>query len=75
MAEITLNDEQAKILAHSGEVVIVRDPRGNVIGHLAPNKARDEAAIVAEAKQRLASNQPRYSTAEVLDHLSSLESE
>ena len=75
MTEITLNDDQARILASSADPVIVRDRQGNVIGRIEPTESGDDLATVAEAKRRLASDQPRYTTAEVLEHLDSLESE
>jgi hypothetical protein len=73
MSEITLNDDQARILARAEQVVVVRDLRGNVIGHLERTKAQDDSAIVIEAQRRLATDQPRYTTAEVVKHLNSLQ--
>jgi hypothetical protein len=43
-------------------------------GHSQAAHSGEEAAIITEAKRRLASNQPRRSSAEVLARLSSQES-
>jgi hypothetical protein len=70
MLEIVLTDEQAKVVATALKPVQVRDQRGNVLGTITP--AWTEADI-AEAKRALASDQPRYSFAEVMDYVRSQE--
>jgi hypothetical protein len=70
MPQIILDDEQAKLLASSLKPVEVRDRQGNLLGVIPPVWTEEE---VADAKKRLASNEPRYTTAEVLEHLRSLD--
>jgi hypothetical protein len=66
MTQIRLTEEQARTIAQSLEPVQICDDQGNVLGILPPIWRPDD---VAEAKRRLASDQPRHSTAEVLEHL------
>jgi hypothetical protein len=70
MPQIILDDEQAKLLASSLKPVEVRDRQGNLLGVIPPLWTEEE---VADAKKRLASDEPRYATAEVLEHLCSLD--
>ncbi len=70
MSHIVLNHEQVKILFESQEPVEVRDPSGTILGKIDRNS---EQLIVQEAKRRLASNQPRFSSQEVQTHLQALE--
>ncbi|MBV9126023.1 MAG: hypothetical protein JO112_21940 [Planctomycetes bacterium] len=70
MIQIVLNDEQAKTVASSLKPVQVRDGKGNVLGYIAPLWTEED---IAEARRRLASDQPRYTTAQVLEYLRSLE--
>lgn len=72
MSDIQLNDEQSQILASATDEVLFWDPKGNVVKRLPPGLPSDEQAIIAEAERRLASDQPRYTTAEVLGHLDAL---
>jgi len=72
MSEIVLNAEQAKILAEAGRAVTVRDERGQIVGTLTPSPGFTPEEI-EEARRDLASNQRRYTTAEVLEHLRSLD--
>jgi len=67
---IVLNDEQAKVVAKALEPIEVRDGKGNVLGSISPVWTEED---IKEAKRRLASDQPRYTTSQVLDHLKSLE--
>jgi hypothetical protein len=71
MSFIVLNDEQAKVVAKALEPIQVRDGKGNVLGNISPIWSEED---IKEAKRRLASSQPRYTTSQVLDHLKSLES-
>jgi hypothetical protein len=71
MPEIILTEEQARILAMSNTTVFVRDPSGASVGALDPR----EAAIIAEAKRRLARPGPRYSAENVSAMMDALEAE
>jgi len=71
MREIVLTQEQTEVVAQAQDAVQVRDPKGNVLGYIEPSDFTPEE--IAEAKRALASNQPRYTTAQVLEHLRSLE--
>jgi hypothetical protein len=71
MIQIVLNDEQAKIVASAHKPVQVCDGSGNLLGIIAPTWTE---ADIADAHQRLASKEPRYTTAQVLEHLRALES-
>jgi hypothetical protein len=72
MPEIALNDEQSKIVAGAEHPLVVRDSHGEIVGVLTPSSDFTPEEI-DEAKRDLASNQPRYTTAQVLEHLRSLE--
>jgi hypothetical protein len=69
---ITLDDEQASVVASSHEPLEVRDTSGRIVGVLQPASA-DELAIVAEARRRSASTTRWHSTAEVRERLRSLD--
>lgn len=69
MAHITIDEQQAKIVLEASDEIEVRDPQGNRLGFVSRSF---NAAEIAEAKRRLASNGPWYTTKEVLDHLRSL---
>lgn len=82
MVEVILDDEQARIIAGAKGLVPVRDRRGALVGFLAtkarPTNGTDsgplsEDAYLAEVKRRLASEQPRRTTGEVLAYLASLD--
>ena len=75
MREIILSHEQAEVIAAATEEVRIRDPQGNVVATVMPALSHEESQIVAEAKRRLASDQPRYTTSDVIDHLQSLPEE
>jgi hypothetical protein len=70
MPQIVLPREQAELVAQALEPVQVCDPSGAVLGVIEPIWTHDE---IAEAKRRLSTDQPRYTTAQVLEHLRSLE--
>jgi hypothetical protein len=72
MKHLVLNDEQMKILAEAQQQVEVRDSGGHLVGYL--QFVGFTRAEVEEAKRRLASDEPRYTTEQVLAHLRSLES-
>jgi hypothetical protein len=69
MEHIVVDDQQAKLISEATESVEIRDPRGRHIGYVAHGFADEDMAL---AKQRMASDQPRYTTQEVLDHVRSL---
>jgi len=71
MSKIVLTQEQTQVIAEAKGTVQVQDPEGNLVGYLERPEFSPEE--IAEAKRALASNQPRYTTAQVLEHLRSLE--
>ena len=70
MQHIVVDDEQAKIISESAEGIEIRDRSGKHLGYVAHGFTNEDIAI---AKQRLASDEPRYTTRQVLDHIQSLE--
>ncbi len=70
MQHITLNDEQMQILAAAQGRVEVRDSGGHLVGYL--QFIGFTRVEVEEAKRRLASDEPRFTTEQVLAHLQSL---
>jgi hypothetical protein len=70
MHHIVVDDQQAKLISEATESVEIRDPRGRHLGYVAHGFTDEDIAI---AKERMASDEPRYTTQEVLDHLQSLE--
>src|SRR5262249_39207389 len=71
MAHIVLNDEQMQVVTEAQQQVEVRDNQGNVVGYI--QFRGFTSADLADAKRRLASDEPRYSTEQVLAYLKSLE--
>ena len=70
MHHIVVDDQQAKLIAEATESVEIRDPQGRHLGYVAHGFTDEDIAL---AKNRLASNGPRHTTQQVLDHLQSLE--
>ena len=70
MQHIVVDDQQAKLISEATGSVEIRDPRGRHLGYVAHGFSDEDIAI---AQQRLASDEPRYTTQEVLDHLRSRE--
>jgi hypothetical protein len=70
MPSITLDDEQARIFSESGGSVEIRDRHGRRLGVVQQLFTADD---IAEFTRRSASDEPRYTTEQVLDHLRSLE--
>jgi hypothetical protein len=70
MLHIVVDDKQAKLISEATESVEIHDPRGRRLGYVAHGFTDDDLAL---AEQRRASNEPRYTSREVLDHLRSLE--
>jgi hypothetical protein len=71
MQHVDVDDQQAKLIAEATDFVEIRDPRGKHLGYVAHGFTNEDVAI---ARQRLASDAPRYPTHQVLDYLRSLES-
>ena len=69
MTEIILTGDQMHQLASATDDVVIADGQGNVIVRLPPKISEKEAAIVEEAKRRLASDQPRVPFSDVLKRL------
>jgi hypothetical protein len=72
MIRIVLDSEQAKTIAESHETVELCDESGKVLGVVNPAISPDELLQIAEIKRRMTRNQPRYTTAEVLEHMEKL---
>ena len=70
MRHIVVDDEQAQIISEATDGIEVRDRQGNHLGYVAHGFTDED---IAAAKQRLASDERRYTTQEVMDHLNSLE--
>jgi hypothetical protein len=73
MTEIILTGDQLHQLASATDDVVFADGQGNVIVRLPPKISDEEAAIIKEAKRRLASNQPMIPYSDVLKRLKELE--
>ena len=71
MPQIMLNDEQARVLETALQPIEVLNSKGKLIRVIPPIWTEQD---IAEAKKALASKEPRYTTAEVLSYLRSLES-
>jgi hypothetical protein len=71
MPHIVIDDQQAEVILEATDSVEIRDRRGKHLGYVAHGFTDEDIAV---ARQRMASNEPRYTTHEVLDHLRSLES-
>ena len=57
MPEVILSEEQARVVGEAFGPVVVRDPKGNVIGHLEPKLTPEQ---IAELKRRAESPGPWY---------------
>jgi len=71
MPHIIVDDEQARTIVEATESIEIRDRFGRRLGYVAQGFTDEDIAI---ARQRLDSDEPRYTTGEVIDHLKSLES-
>ena len=72
MQHLVVSDEQARIISQTDSEIEIRDRNGKHLGYVAHGFSDEEIAI---AKERMASDEPRHTTREVLDHLRSLEQE
>ena len=70
MPHIVVDDQQARVISEATGTVEIRDREGKHLGYVAHGFTDEDIAI---AKRRLASDEPRYTTQEVLDHLQSLQ--
>jgi hypothetical protein len=70
MLHITLDQQQAELLTRAGQAIQVLDQQGRLIGFIEPAPSEEE---IARARSRMALDEPEFSTAEVLEHLRSLE--
>jgi hypothetical protein len=71
MPHIVVDDEQAKVISEARDNIEIRDRNGRHLGFVAHGFSDDDIAI---AKQRMASDEPRYTTQQVLSRLQSPES-
>jgi hypothetical protein len=72
MVHLVLDDNQAELITRSGAAVEIRNRQGQRLGYFFPGFADEDVAV---ARQRLASDQPRYSFDEVQRRLDALEHE
>ena len=72
MQHITIDDQAARLIVKATGCIEIRDRHGTHLGYVAHGFSEEDVAV---AKRRQASNDPRYTTPEVLDHLRSLEQE
>ena len=70
MTQIVLSDDQAKAVQAATGVVEVRDRQGNLLGYVSPPPSDAE---IVEARRRLESDGPWYTTEQVMGRLKSLE--
>ena len=70
MHRIIVDDEQAKGITESIEGVEIFDRHGKRLGYVVHGFANEDITL---AQQRLASDEPRYTTQHVLEHLRTLE--
>jgi hypothetical protein len=75
MSDLILNSDQAELLAQATETVFVRNPESELLGQITPQMSPEDAKVVEECRRRLASDQRRYSTEEVLVRLNSMSNE
>lgn len=72
MTHITLTSDQTLAVAAATDGVVIADQHGNVIARIPPKLSAEESAIVEQAKQRLASDEARIPSADVLARLKQL---
>jgi hypothetical protein len=73
MTEIILTGDQMHKLASATDDIVIADSQGNVIVRLPSKVSDEEASIIAEAKRRLAADQPRHPFSDVLKRLKAKE--
>jgi hypothetical protein len=67
MVQLVLTEEQLQLLAAANYSLPLVDAAGRLVGVASPPPLTPEE--IAEAKRRLASDQPRYTTEEMLAEL------
>lgn len=70
MPHIVVDEEQARIIAEARGEVEVLDTSGRHLGFVSHGFSRED---IGAARQSLASDERRYTTREVVEHLESLE--
>lgn len=70
MTHLVVDDAQARTIQECSTTLEIRDRNGKHLGYVAHGFSEEDIAI---ARQRMASDEPRYTTEEVLRHLQSLE--
>lgn len=70
--ELILTEDQAKMLIGAFGPVTVRDPKGQVLGHIEPKLTPE---TIAELKRRAAAPGPWYTGAQVQARLKALQEE
>ena len=70
MLHITVDDDQARLSSQAAESVEIRDRSGKHLGYVAHGFTDEDIAV---AKQRMTSDEARYTTQQVLGYLGSLE--
>jgi hypothetical protein len=70
MIRIVVDDEQAKAIAKGAETVEISDRQGKVLGYLTHGFSDEDIALANRLRN---SNQPRYTTQEVLSRLAAAE--
>ena len=73
MTEIVLTGDQSRLFTSATDGVVFCDPAGNILGRVPPVLDAEEAAIVAEAKRRLASNQPTVKLSDIVKRMKETE--
>ena len=73
MTEIILTSDQSRLFNNATDGVVFCDPAGNVIGRVPPVLDAEEAAIVAEARRRLASDQPTVRYSDIVKRMKEIE--
>ncbi len=69
MQYIVVDARQAKLISEARESVGIRDLHGRLLGYVERAFTQSELAL---AKQRMVSDQPRYTTEQVLDYVRSM---
>ena len=69
MLHIVVDDDQARLISETGDSIEIRDRKGRHLGYVAHGFTEED---ISTAKRRMESDEPRYKTQQVLDHLQSL---
>lgn len=71
MVDIVVSDEQAREIVAGSDTIRIRDTQGRILFALPPRPS-DGPDDIEAMRRALASDQPRYTTEQVLGHLQSL---